>query len=207
MQFVSDFGDQAVILPLAVAVALALLLAGWRRAALAWVLAVAGTLAAVLLGKVLAVACVHVLAIADLRSPSGHTASAAVVYGGLVALLLPEPARGLRRWVAAFVLAAIFAVVFGGTRLALHAHTPADVVAGACLGIAGALALSRLAGPRPDGMRVRIPVAAAIVVAVTMHGTHLQAEETIDRFSCRLLKWDMVPGLLAEPDQAVSARP
>jgi membrane-associated phospholipid phosphatase len=207
MQFVSDFGDQAVILPLAVAVGLALLLAGWRQGAVAWVLAVAGTLAAVLLGKILATACVHVLAIADLRSPSGHTASAAMVYGGLIALLLPEPPRGLRRWMAAFVLAAAFAVVFGGTRLALHVHTPADVVAGACLGIAGALALSRLAGPRPEGVRAAMPLAAALAVALLLHGRHLHAEEMIDRYSCRLVSWETLPGLLAEPDHAVSARP
>jgi membrane-associated phospholipid phosphatase len=207
MRFVSDFGDQAVILPLAVAVGVALMAAGWRRGAAAWALAVAGTLGAVLVGKVLAVACVHVLAIADLRSPSGHTASAAVVYGGLIALLLPEPARGLRRWVAAFVLAAIFAVVFGGTRLALHAHTPADVLAGGFLGIAGALTLARLAGPRPAGVRAAMPLAAAVAVAVLMHGTHLRAEEVIDRYSCRLVTWRTMPRLLAEPVQIVSARP
>ncbi len=207
MKFVTDFADQAVILPLAVAVGLALLLAGWRQGAIAWATAIAGTLAAVLLGKVLANACVHLLVVADLRSPSGHTASAAVVYGGLVALLLPQPARGVRRWVTALVLAAGFAVLFGGTRLVLHVHTPADVVAGACIGIAGALAMARLAGPRPAGVRVATPLAAALAVALLLHGKHLHAEELIDEYSCRLATWSAPPAVWAAPRQIVSARP
>jgi membrane-associated phospholipid phosphatase len=118
-----------------------------------------------------------------LKSPSGHTASAAVVYGGLLALLLPEPARGARRPFAALLLAAAFAVLFGGTRLALHVHTRSDVLAGACLGVAGALALARLAGPRPPGLRVAIPAAAAVAVVLLLHGTHLRAETQIDRMA------------------------
>jgi membrane-associated phospholipid phosphatase len=183
MKFFTDFADQAVVLPLAVTICLALAAAGWRRGAVAWAVVVPATLLAVALSKLMVVTCGQFLPLHGLKSPSGHTASAAVVYGGLLALLLPEPARGARRPFAALLLAAIFAVLFGGSRLALHAHTRSDVVAGACLGIAGALALARLAGPRPAGLRVAIPAAAACAVVLLLHGTHLHAEEQIDRMA------------------------
>ena len=189
MRFLTDFADQAVILPLACAVALALLLAGWRRGALAWVASVVGTLGAVLIAKMAVLACIALVVLPDLRSPSGHTASAAVVYGGLIVLLLPTPARGARRLVVALLFGAAFAVLFGGTRLALHVHTLSDVIAGACLGIAGALVLARVAGPRPAGFRAAAPVAAALAVALLLHGIHLHAEEALDRLSCRFWSW------------------
>jgi membrane-associated phospholipid phosphatase len=202
MQFLTDFADQAVILPLAVAIGLALLVAGWRRGAAAWLGAVGATLGMVLLSKVAGAACLNALALLDLQSPSGHTASAAVVYGGLIALTSPEPARPVRRWIAALLPAAALAVLVGATRLAVHAHTVAEVLAGAAIGIAGALALARLAGRQPAGLQVSVPWAAAVVVAVVMHGRHLQAEDAIDRLSCRLASAG-----LAAPPQAPSAMP
>jgi membrane-associated phospholipid phosphatase len=183
MQFLTDFADEAVALPLAFTVSLALLVAGWRRGALAWAVVVPATLLAVVVAKMMVVACGPFLPLHGLKSPSGHTASAAVVYGGLLSLLLPAPARGARRPFVALLLAAMFAVAFGGSRLALHVHTRSDVVAGACLGIAGALALARLAGPRPPGLRVAIPVATACAVVLLLHGTHLRAEMQIDRMA------------------------
>lgn len=187
MQFLTDFADLAVVLPFAVVVGFALLLAGWRRGALAWAVVVPATLGAVLLGKLVVAACgaylpFHAL-FHGLRSPSGHTASAAVVYGGLLSLLLPEPRDDQRRVIAAIVIAGVFAVLFGGTRLALHVHTRSDVLVGAALGVAGALVLTRLAGPRPARLRLALPVAAGLLVVLLFHGRHLRAEDQIDRVS------------------------
>ena len=183
MSFVTDFADLAVVLPLAFAMTIALLAAGWRRGAAAWAVVVPATLLAVLLAKMAVAACGAFLPFHGLHSPSGHTASAAVVYGGLLFLLLPEPRHGLRRTLAAVVLAGAFAALFGGTRLALHLHTRSDVLAGATLGIAGVLALARFAGPRPPGLRVKVPLAAAIAVVIVFHGHHIRAENQIDRVS------------------------
>lgn len=183
MLFLTDFADLAVVLPLAGAVGIALLAAGWPRGAAAWVTVVPATLLAVLLAKLLIAACGTLLPFHGLRSPSGHTASAAVVYGGLLSLLLPEPPRGLRRPLMALVIAGVFAVLFGGTRLALHVHSRSDVLAGAALGIAGALVLARLAGPRPSRLRVAIPLAAALAMVLIFHGRHLRAEDQIDHVS------------------------
>lgn len=190
MHFLTDFADQAVMLPVALAVCLALALGGWRRGAWAWALAVLGTLLAVVLAKFVVVAAEGLLPLHGLKSPSGHVASAAVVYGGLVALLLPEPARGARRPFAALLLAAAFATVFAGTRLALHVHTRSDVLAGACLGMAGAVALARLAGPRPSRLARAAPVLAALAMALLFHGRHLRAEDQIDRLARTVLSWN-----------------
>ncbi len=183
MLFVTDCADLAVVLPLVVAVAVALLAAPWPRGAAAWALVVPATLLTVLLTKMAVAACGAWLPLHGLRSPSGHTASAAVVYGGLLSLLLPEPRRGMWRAVAVALVAGVFAVLFGGTRLALHVHTRSDVLAGAALGIAGALIMARLAGPRPQGLRVAIPLATAVAVVLLFHGRHIHAEDQIDRIS------------------------
>ena len=82
LHLITDLGDQAVILPLLLAVGLVLLLAGWWRGALAWFIAVSATLGAVLVAKLSTMACQSLLPPVGLLSPSGHTASAAVVYGG-----------------------------------------------------------------------------------------------------------------------------
>ena len=183
MLFLTDFADLAVVLPLAVAVAVGLLVAGWPRGAAAWTVVVPGTLFAVLVAKMAVVDCGALLPLHGLRSPSGHTASAAVIYGGLLALLLPAPQRGLGRPMAAFLLAGVFAATFGGTRLALHVHSRSDVLAGAALGIGGALALAYLAGPRPSRLRVALPLATVLAMVVLLHGQHLRAEDQIDRVS------------------------
>lgn len=43
MVFLTDFADQAVMLPLALAVAIALAVMGWRRGAMVWLGIVCGT--------------------------------------------------------------------------------------------------------------------------------------------------------------------
>jgi membrane-associated phospholipid phosphatase len=177
LHFITDLGDQAVILPLVVATGLVLLLAGWWRGAAAWFLAVPATLGAVLVGKLSTMACHDLLPPVGLLSPSGHTASAAVVYGGVLALTLGGP-------LAAAVSAASVGALVGYTRLALDVHTPADVIVGALIGIAGAVVLSVLAGPRPRLRQRWIGVAAAMIaVLVLFHGRHVYAEMHINRMS------------------------
>jgi membrane-associated phospholipid phosphatase len=184
MNFITDFADQAVMLPLAIAVAVALALAGWRRGAIAWFAAVPGTLVAVLIAKMVVAACSPwVYGDSGLHSPSGHTASAAVMYGGLAALLMPRLSRRSWALAAAALLAVLFALLFALTRLALHAHTAADVLAGGAIGVAGAIALVHFAGQRPPALRVAIPAAVAVAVLLLFHGQHLRAEDHIDHIS------------------------
>ncbi len=176
VSFITDFADQAVMLPLAATIPAMLAWAGWRRGALAWLLAVACAWTAMLALKLLGVHCGRLLFGPALTSPSGHVSSAAVVYGALAALALGRAGARLGH---ALPCAAAVAVVVGASRLALGVHTPAEVALGGLVGVGGAWLFARAAGPRPPGARLRrAGVAAALVVLLT-HGFHLPAEAAI----------------------------
>jgi membrane-associated phospholipid phosphatase len=171
MRFLTDFGDQAVILPLVVAVGAALLLQGWRRGAIAWAVAVAATFFIMLVLKLVFLACSISIG-TDIRTPSGHVAATTLVTGGLAALLI-------RRHAIVLTLAAIAAFIIAITRLALGLHSLEEVVIGACVGLAGALALIKLAGPTPPELEAPRIGLMALAVAAVFHGVHLPAESHI----------------------------
>lgn len=175
-QFVTDFGDQAVLLPLAAGVVLVFAMAGWRRGAAAWAVAVAGTLALMLVLKLGFLACGPVLSIDHLRSPSGHTAAGTAIYGGLLAMLARR-ATGHGGWTAACAL--FVALVIGASRLALGAHTGVEVAVGGAVGVCGALAIERFAGMPPPRLRTSRVAAVAVFVLVLLHGAHMPAEAAI----------------------------
>ncbi|HEY4251275.1 MAG TPA: phosphatase PAP2 family protein [Roseomonas sp.] len=169
MQVLTNFADQAVVLPLTLVLAVALWAAGWRRGAAVWTLAVLATLA---LTVALKIALYAGGPLAGLQSPSGHTAAGTVVYGGLLVLTLARPVAPM---IAALPAAAI-AVLFGVTRLLPGVHTPADVLVGGGFGVAGVVLLAWLSGPRPAALpRARL-LLAAVVVACALHGQQLHAE-------------------------------
>ena len=176
MNFLTNFADQAVTLPLAACVLATLLALGWGRGAFAWGACVSGVLAIMLALKLAALACGRHVAWAGLVSPSGHTATAAVVYGGLFALLAPR-ARGFT--LAAACAGGAIALVIGLTRLALHVHTVADVLVGAAVGVAGAVLMRRLAGAAPPRRAAPWLLAGACVVVLVFHGDRLQAESRL----------------------------
>ena len=177
LQALTDFADQGVILPIILIAAVAFAWTGWWRAAMAWLGVIAMILLTIAAGKLLAMVCVTALPVEwQLRSPSGHTASAAIVYGGLMALVVPSP----RRDRVALACSLMFATLIGASRLALGLHTLPDVLVGGAVGVAGAFALSRAAGPRPVAPRhLRFILLAVPLGAVLFHGTHVQAEQWI----------------------------
>src|ERR1043166_4884615 len=87
MIFLTDFADQAVVLPVVLVVALLLAATGWWRGAVVWLGVVGGTFGVVLFLKLVFMSCQPVFIPWELRSPSGHTAAAAVVAGGVRALI------------------------------------------------------------------------------------------------------------------------
>ena len=186
MDFLTDFADLGLLLPLAGLVGLTLATVGRRREALAWCIAVTGTLGAMLLLK-LAVRLWHGPGGGDgLSNPSGHTAAGTVVYAGLLALLGERLAP---RTAIALLAGLGFSLVFGLTRLALAVHTVADVLAGAVVGLAGALALARMAGPRrreAPAFGLAVVAAAALAAVLALHGTTLHAEDGIAALAAQI---------------------
>ncbi len=159
------------MLPLILAVAIMLAAQGWRRGALSWVLVVGATFLATLAMKIAFLSCSPVFAPWHVNSPSGHVAAATVVTGGLAVLLT-------RRRASILPAAIVAAVAIGISRLVLHMHSFPEVVIGAAIGLCGAAALIRFAGPPP---RLRpVPLFAVVtVVALLFHGMHLPAEAAI----------------------------
>jgi membrane-associated phospholipid phosphatase len=194
IDFVTDFADQAVVLPLAAAAAILLAVGGWRRGALAWLLVMTGVLGSLMAMKLVASACGHLLPVAGFHSPSGHTASAAMVYGGLPAIVL-RPFSGRVRWALLLALAA--AACIGASRLLLHVHTVAEVLAGGAVGVAGAVVLSWLAGRRPPELGFRQMVIAGSLIIVLLHGFRLPAEAAIQRMSFKI--WPLSECIAGDP--------
>ncbi len=181
VSFITDFADQAVVLPLVFAVGIALLLQGWRRGAVAWMLAVLATFATMLVLKLAFMACATSFGIAGIHTPSGHVAAATVVTGGLATVLR-------RRRGAVVPLALVAALVIGVSRLALGVHSLPEVVLGALVGLAGARLLVRLAGPPPPDINGWRIAAIAILTVVVFHGLHMPAEAHIRATAYRLAK-------------------
>jgi membrane-associated phospholipid phosphatase len=171
VRYLTDFADQAVILPLVIAIAVTLAVQGWRRGAVVWLIVVASTFIATIIFKLVFLACSPVFGPMDIHSPSGHVAAATVVSGGLAAILSGRRASILP-------VACLAAVVIGMSRIVLGMHSFPEVVVGTLIGLAGAAALLRFAGS-PPRLRMSPLIAVIVVVAGVFHGLHLPAEAAI----------------------------
>lgn len=191
MTYLTDFADQAVIIPLVLAVAATLTMQGWRRGAIAWVVVVAATFAATLAFKLMFLGCSPLFGPMDVRSPSGHVAAATVVSGGLAAMLT-------RRRASILPAALVAACVIGLSRLVLGMHSLPEVIVGALIGLAGAAALLRFAGRPPPTVGVAPLVAVVVVVAAVFHGLHLPAEAAIRHTALNLAKF--IPACRGTPE-------
>jgi membrane-associated phospholipid phosphatase len=189
VNYLTDFADQAVILPLVIAVAIALAVQGWRRGAMVWLAVVAATLLATLAFKLMFLSCSPLFGPMDVHSPSGHVAAATVVCGGLAAMLTRRPANILP---AAFLAA----VVIGISRLVLGMHSLPEVVVGALIGLLGAAALLRFAGP-PPRLKIAPLLAVVVIMAAFFHGLHLPAEAAIRHTALRAAQ--LIPACRGAP--------
>ena len=176
--FVTDFGDSAVTLPLAAATIAFLFLSGWSRAALALALALAGCGIAIGLLKLGLESCGHPLLHTDITNPSGHAAISTTVYGAL-ALLFGHRLPAGRRWfpvVGAFILVSGIAV----SRVVLDAHSLPEVAIGLSIGLTAvavfARALAGLPAPAFRGLWLAIIV---IAVMAAMHGSRWPLEQIV----------------------------
>ena len=171
VRYLTDFADQAVILPVVFAVAITLAVQGWRRGAVTWLIVVGATFFATLMFKLMFLSCSPLFGPMDVHSPSGHVAAATVVSGGLAAMFTS-------RRHSILPAALLAAIVIGISRLVLGMHSLPEVVIGAMVGLAGAAALMRFAG-QPPRLNVAPLVAVVVVVAMIFHGFHLPAEAAI----------------------------
>jgi len=190
VRYLTDFADQAVILPLVLAVAIALAVQGWRRGAVTWLIVVGATFCATLAFKLMFLSCSPVFGPVDVHSPSGHVAAASVVAGGLAFMFTHRRASIL----PAALLAAI---VIGLSRLILGAHSLPEVVVGASIGLAGAVGLIRFAG-HPPRLKPAPLIAVVVIVAMLFHGLHLPAEAAIRHTALHMAQF--IPACRGAPE-------
>jgi membrane-associated phospholipid phosphatase len=174
---ITDFADEAVVLPLAGATLGIFIFMQWWRGAMAWVAAVGFTLALILLLKLRFFACNQLVPDALVRNPSGHTAAAAAVYGGLAAIAVGSIwniSGGLVP--LAIAIATPIAIVIGASRLQLDQHSMLEVVVGSGIGIAGAATFAFLAGAPKRDLRFRRLLLLGLVIVALLHGVRMPIE-------------------------------
>jgi membrane-associated phospholipid phosphatase len=126
----TEFGDIAVLMPLAAVMLLWLLLMRSPRAAAWWAIAVAVCASLTAMLKVSFYGCPP---IPDLRSPSGHTSFSTLVYGAM-ALVTATERIGSRR-IIAISGGVSFIVAIAVSHLLVYAHSALAVGLGLVIGI------------------------------------------------------------------------
>ncbi|CAB3760202.1 phosphoesterase [Burkholderia sp. MSh2] len=180
---VSDLGDAAVTLPLAVACI------GWltrsnagRHGAAAWTLMLAAGMALVGATKTLYAGCGIQIRAIDFRVISGHTMLAAAVWPMTCALALAGCAR--LRPGASLALGLALGALIGVARVIDDAHTPSEVVAGWIVGSAVALSFVRRHGAPRIAPRYRLLAAASLLaVSAVAYGHHAPIQAAIELYS------------------------
>ncbi|WP_448188416.1 phosphatase PAP2 family protein [Azospirillum sp. sgz301742] len=185
---ITDLGDSALMLPLAVTLAVVLWSQQSASAALAWIGALIPGLAAITALKLAGHACEKALAIPTLVSPSGHAAFAAMVYGA-AAVIVARHTAGAARWLAGLAATGLVATV-AASRLLLDAHSAVEVVIGLTVGGATVTLFALLYRRLPPAtVRSRGAAAAAglaVLLIVALHGERLHAESLIRTLAVEL---------------------
>jgi membrane-associated phospholipid phosphatase len=180
--FVTDFGDSAVTVPLALLTLIFLVVAGRGQLALGWGLAIGGCGVAIGALKLVFGACNSGLTTVGIVSPSGHTAMSVAVYGSLALLVAARLPRRFRSVVIS--AAAVSLIVIAVSRIVLHDHTPAEIAVGLIVGagaVGGFRAVLRHHEAPPLGGLLLL--GAGLVAA--LHGTRWMIEPELHR-----LAWD-----------------
>ncbi len=185
LQLITDLGDLMVTVPLALGLMLLLWRAGAPRTALAMGSGLALTLGLLALLKLTFVACGEHWA-AGIRSPSGNTGMSTYVYGSYALVL--ATLLGPRRIPAIAIGTGLLIAAIGGSRLALHCHTPIEVLAGLLVGANALLVFAWFykAPPNPADLRATWMLGVLGLVLVTLHGRHAGAEGLLYRFAYHL---------------------
>lgn len=190
LYFITEFGDQAVILPFAITVAITLAAAGARREALIWSAALVVALAGSLFAKIVFIPCGHLLPGLDIRSPSGHTTAAVAAYGGFATLWVKLTRDS---WTRAAFIAGALAACFGiaVSRVLLGAHSMQEVSFGAAIGLLAPIILYRVEPPasEPRPQPTLLLLLLPLSLTFLFHGATLPVENRIDWAAKAIMAW------------------
>ena len=172
-QFLTQFGNVVVLGVLSLWLALWIALRVSPRTALAWLAVVAAVGVVTAVPKIWFSACGY--APWHVHSPSGHSSFSTVAYGGLALVLCAGESSG--RKFAIGLLAALWVLAIGWSRVVVHAHTVQEVLVGIGVGVLGvaAFALMYRAGRHP-GALWGVPAAMLVAVIAALPEMHLTLE-------------------------------
>ena len=134
--FVTNLGDAAVTVPLALMTCCFLLVVCETRLAFGWLAAILGAAVGIGVLKLLLASCGHPLATVGLLSPSGHTAMSVAVYGSLSLLIADRLCSLLRNTI--YLGGGLLVSGIAAWRRALGHHTLAEVALGLGVGLGAA---------------------------------------------------------------------
>jgi len=190
MHLVTNLGDLAVLLPASLGLIAFLVWSGAKEDAAAYAAAMALCLLAALLAKLAFAACGTQYAVLGVESPSGHTAFSTTFYG-CVALLFAA-GRTFSRRAALYLGAAALVLLIGASRVALQAHSAAEVVVGIVIG-APSIGLFRTLRVSSEPLRLSAqtiarlsPFAALYAACLLLLAGHWSAEPVIDAVAAEL---------------------
>jgi membrane-associated phospholipid phosphatase len=182
--FITDLGDTAVTIPLAL---LTLCFLGGARArplAFGWMIAILGCGIAIAALKLLLGLYGVRLGLGHLTSPSGHAAISTAVYGSL-ALLIATRLRPAARWLL-YIGAALLILGIAISRKVLGHHSLPEIAAGLIAGLA-AVAVFRIALlRRPAELPLGWLIGTGVVLIALLHGTRWPTELVIDTLAAAL---------------------
>lgn len=171
----TDFGNLALLLPLAATMTVWLIRLRQPHAVAWWLVALALCIGTTAVLKIYFFVCPPVV---DLHSPSGHTSLSTLVYGALT-LAVATVVGGWKR-VAVIAAGSAFVVAIGISRVAVQAHSIPEVLVGSAIGlIALALFASRFWPHRPAEPRLQALLIASVALMVMLNGQDLRAEDML----------------------------
>jgi membrane-associated phospholipid phosphatase len=180
LHFITKFGDQVVVLPFVVLVAVALAAAGARRETLYWCVAIFIALFGALVAKLVFLPCGHLFPALNLRSPSGHTTAAIAAYGGF-AMLWVKFSKDPRMRLAFAVAAVAGCIGIAASRVLIQVHTMPEVFLGGLIGLSAPVFLYRVKPPEgePTPQPTLLLLIVPFALVLFMGGTALPIEDTI----------------------------
>ena len=179
-RFISEFGDAALLSPGSALVLVYLIARGAPRAAKLWASTLALCVGVTIALKFGFQACGGHLPLLDIRSPSGHASLSATFYGSCAVMAAGDKGGPAR--LAALAAGAVLVLAVAASRVAQGLHTVSEVVTGIAVGAACAAWFGRRYLARPSApVSLTLGMAVFAVVAVALHGAHVDIEGAIIR--------------------------
>jgi hypothetical protein len=178
----SDLGDSAVITAISMVAAIQLAWSGYRRAALVLIVAMAAAAAAIGLLKVAVIGCGAGASVAGLKSPSGHAAMTAAVFGTL-SFVVAGQIGGWQRFIPPSIAVVLIAGI-AATRVLLGVHTVEDIAIGLATGtVVAILAIAVLRRTRVVRVRLGLLLLVVAATAALTDGIRAPTEQMVRFFA------------------------